>query len=137
MKRIRAVIDTNVIISGIFWGGLPAQILTAWVENKFHAMLSPEILDEYRRVVAEICQKRQYTSNAAFKILDHLMLKATLINANRFSQQVCDDPNDDMFLELAVTGTAKYIVSGDRDLLRLHSIEGISIITSKLFLSII
>jgi putative PIN family toxin of toxin-antitoxin system len=47
---IRIVLDTNVLMSGIFWSGFPAKILEAWQEKKLKMIISPEILDEYIRV---------------------------------------------------------------------------------------
>ncbi len=48
MRKI--VLDTNVLMSGIFWSGPPAKILDAWQERKIDIILSPEILDEYIRI---------------------------------------------------------------------------------------
>ena len=47
---IRAIIDTNVLMSGIFWSGSPAKILDAWQQKKLKMVISPDILDEYTRV---------------------------------------------------------------------------------------
>jgi predicted nucleic acid-binding protein len=47
---VRIILDTNVVISGIFFAGLPYQILRAWREGKLHLLISEEILAEYRRV---------------------------------------------------------------------------------------
>ena len=47
---MRVVIDTNVFVSGVFWKGPPAEILRAWRAGRIEIVLSPEILDEYRRV---------------------------------------------------------------------------------------
>ncbi len=55
---MRVVIDTNVFVSGIFWKGPAQKILLEWRLDKFQMVLSAVILDEYRRVVDEISQKR-------------------------------------------------------------------------------
>lgn len=44
---MKVVLDTNVLISGIFWKGAPHAVLTSWVQEKFAAIISREILDEY------------------------------------------------------------------------------------------
>lgn len=46
---MKVVLDTNVVLSGIFFGGVPGRILTAWSEGRVQLVLTPEILDEYRR----------------------------------------------------------------------------------------
>ena len=50
---MRIVLDTNVLISGIFFSGPPYEILKAWREKRIQFVLSAEIFDEYIRV-AEI-----------------------------------------------------------------------------------
>jgi len=47
---VRLILDTNVLVSGIFFSGVPAQILTAWADEQVSLVLSPAILDEYARV---------------------------------------------------------------------------------------
>ena len=51
---MKVVLDTNVLVSGIFFSGPPAGILRAWSQGKFQLVLSPEILDEYKRVSADV-----------------------------------------------------------------------------------
>ena len=46
--------DTNVLMSGIFFGGVPGRVIDAWMDGSLELVLSPEILDEYRRVGAEL-----------------------------------------------------------------------------------
>jgi len=50
---MRVVIDTNVLISGVFFGGLPARVLNAWRDGQYDLVASPGILDECRRVGEE------------------------------------------------------------------------------------
>ncbi|OGR04748.1 MAG: putative toxin-antitoxin system toxin component, PIN family [Deltaproteobacteria bacterium RIFOXYD12_FULL_50_9] len=47
---MKIVLDTNVFISGILFGGLPSQILKAWRQSKIKIVLTEEILEEYQRV---------------------------------------------------------------------------------------
>jgi len=54
---MKVVLDTNVLVSGIFFSGPPAEILRAWSQGKFKLVLSPEIIDEYTRVSAELADK--------------------------------------------------------------------------------
>jgi len=57
---IKAILDTNVRISGIFWKGTPFEILKAWQGQRFRLAISPPILVEYRRVLEEITTKRPF-----------------------------------------------------------------------------
>ena len=47
---MKVVMDTSVLVSGLLFGGVPGQILTAWTTGAFVVVVSPSILDEYRRV---------------------------------------------------------------------------------------
>ncbi len=51
---MRVAIDTNVLVSGVFWKGPPSAVLQAWREGRIEIVLSPSILDEYRRVALEL-----------------------------------------------------------------------------------
>lgn len=54
---MKAVIDTNVLMSGAFWKGPPAKILDAYVKKKFEWIVSAEILEEYWRILGELSRK--------------------------------------------------------------------------------
>ena len=96
---MKVVLDTNVLISGIFFSGPPSDILTAWSEGYFEIVISLEILQEYRRVVEEI--EAKYPEVEAQPVLDALIVGASICIPRKFDQTVCDDPTDDMFLECA------------------------------------
>lgn len=54
---MRCVLDTNVLMSGIFFGGIPGRVLEAWTLGRIELILSPEILAEYRTVGAELSRR--------------------------------------------------------------------------------
>lgn len=54
---MKVILDTNVLISGIFFNGPPYQILSAWRDGKIKFVISPEILEEYERVGEELSSK--------------------------------------------------------------------------------
>ena len=128
---MRAVVDTNVFISGVFFSGPPHQILLAWKVGKLKLLVSASILDEYHRVAYELAN--QYPSIDLKPILDLLTVHAEVLQPGRLPPVVLDDPSDDMFLECAVAGEADCIVSGDRHLLGLSAYRGIPIITPRDF----
>jgi predicted nucleic acid-binding protein len=55
---MKVVVDTNVLVSGLLFGGVPGQILTAWTSGAFVLVVSPSILSEYRRVGRELARGR-------------------------------------------------------------------------------
>ena len=93
---MRIILDTNVVISGIFFAGPPYQILKAWREGKLHLLISEEILAEYRRVGETLAL--QFPSIDLLPILDMLRANAELISVKCLPEPVCDDPDDDKFL---------------------------------------
>ena len=127
---MKIVVDTNVLISGVFFGGLPGRILSAIVRRRITACATAEIIDEYEEIAQEMISRRKgYLSNA---------ILAPLIEAMEVIEPVtrvkaCRDPDDDKFLGCAKDARALYIVSGDKDLLVLSEFEGIQIVTAKEF----
>ena len=128
-----AVIDTNVFVSGVFWKGPPAQILEAWSQEKFKLILTSEILLEYERVLSELANK--YKFNNFERILDLVKLNAEIVSPVSFARPICRDKEDDKFLAAAIGGNAKFIATGDDDLLVLDGHQGLAIIKPKAFLN--
>lgn len=127
---MRIVIDTNVVISGIFFGGFPRKILGAAVNGQLTACATPEIIDEYEEIIQEMVGREQGHLNQA--ILQSLF-PAMEIVVPVSQVTLSRDPDDDKFLGCAKDAHALYIVSGDKDLLVLEQFEGIQIITAKEF----
>jgi putative PIN family toxin of toxin-antitoxin system len=133
--KIRAVLDTNVLVSGVFWEGAPFEILVAWRKSIFTLVVSPAILDEYRRVLLEMTKKRPI--GALGPILEVIELHSEMVSAACFPHPICSDPDDDKFLEAAVAAEAGVVVSGDAALLRLRNFQRIEIATPLRFLGLL
>jgi len=67
---VKLILDTNVLVSRIFFGGVPGQILTAWADEQVSLVLSPAILDEYAQVGAELAAKHSERRAALVAVLD-------------------------------------------------------------------
>lgn len=127
---MRIVIDTNVIASGIFFGGKPKKLLEMVVARRLEVFASEEILLEYQETVEELCSR--YPSQPHQLPLAHIMSSMKMTEP-KASIQVCRDPDDDKFIECAVSAKALYIVSGDQDLLDVQDYSGVKIITAAEF----
>jgi uncharacterized protein len=123
---MRVVIDTNVLISGIFWGGIPFEILDLWVQDKTVLLTSQAIVSEYARVLQEYGLKRNRT-DLTEAWLHFIVQHSHIIHTHR-KFHVCRDAADDMYLDCAVEGSAAYIISGDKDLLTLRDFMGVKIV---------
>lgn len=124
------VVDTNVLISGVFFGGLPGKVLSSIVNDRVTAFATTEIISEYEEVVQEMISRHQGKLNRSILL--------PLINAMKIIEPVseviaCRDPDDDKFIGCAKDAHALYIVSGDKDLLVLGHYENIQIVTAKEF----
>ena len=113
---MKIVLDTNVLVSGIFFSGPPYQILKAWQKEKLEIIVTLEILDEYYRVGEEL--SNQFSEVDINQVLELITTQANLIEAAKLDEAVCDDPDDDKFFACAMTGGANLIISGDKHLLR-------------------
>ncbi len=127
---MRIVIDTNVLISGVFFGGFPREILSAVVGQKITACATTEIINEYEEIVQEMINRKQGHINRA--ILSPL-IKAMEIIEPVTHVEICRDPDDNKFLECAKDSYALYIVSGDKDLLVIEQFGNVQIVTAKDF----
>ncbi len=130
MKNV--VIDTNVLMSGIFFGGLPAKVLEQWYHNQFKLVITEEIYSEYIRVYDELQHK--YPGIDATMIMRLIISRAKMIKAHVLFEQVCSDKDDDKFIACALSckGT---IISGDKALLAAQGYQGIVIITPRQFVN--
>lgn len=78
---MRVIFDTNVLMSGIFFGGVPGRLLDASVEGHFRLVVSPRILEEYRRVGAELAARYPARAEALSPVLALVTMHATLVDA--------------------------------------------------------
>ncbi|MEK7314508.1 MAG: putative toxin-antitoxin system toxin component, PIN family [Deltaproteobacteria bacterium] len=129
---MNAIVDTNVLISGIFFeSGPPDKIIKALINGNFNLVISPEILTEYIETITEL--RVSYPRINVDNLVDKIFRKSHMYMAGRLPRAVCRDPKDDMFLACAVTSKTKIIVSGDRDLLSVSGYKGIEILTPRRF----
>ncbi len=127
---MKIVIDTNVLISGVFFGGFPRKILSSVVKREITACATSEIIDEYEEVVQEMTERK--AGHIDKGILAPFIQTLEIIEPISHIK-VCRDPDDDKFLECAKDSCAFYIVSGDKDLLVIEKYENIQIVTAKDF----
>ena len=131
---MKVVVDTNVLVSGLLFGGVPGEILTAWTSDVFVLVVSPSILREYRRVGRELAQGRPALDAALDALLALIAVHAVVVDAPPLDAPVSADPDDDQFLAAAHAGDAAWIVSGDKHLLAVSGWSGITVLKPRAFL---
>lgn len=132
--KIKAVIDTNVLISSL-WGGKPQRIIEIWDKNEIFVLVSQQILDEYFEVLNRFDLTEEDIEDIT--ILFANPNKTILIEPGIKLNVIETDVDDNKFLECAKSGNADYIISGDRHLLDLGTFEDIEIVAVTKFLETI
>ena len=120
-----------MFISGIFFSGPPAQILKSWKDQKFQIVISKEILREYQRVAQELSKK--FSAVDIGPIIELFTIYGKIVETEGVSVTVCEDPDDNMFLECAIASNSKIIVSGDKHLLKVSGYQGINVVKPRDF----
>jgi uncharacterized protein len=136
MQTIRAVIDTNILLSAlVFSSGKLSRFRQLWQDGEFEPLVSKPTVTELIRVLAY--PKFKLTSTEREDLLaDYLPFCKTVTMPTELPQiPACRDPYDEPFLHLAVIGRADYLVTGDRDLLSLADVFECPIVTAEQFLS--
>ncbi|MFH0715153.1 MAG: putative toxin-antitoxin system toxin component, PIN family [Candidatus Diapherotrites archaeon] len=128
---IKAVFDTNVFLSALFWGGMPQQALELALSRKVQGVVSPKILNELED---KLLDKFKFPESRTVEFLKLVSDNFETVKPEQRLKVVKEDPNDDKIVEAAVEGNAKYIVTGDKHLLKLEKFEKIEILTPREFL---
>jgi len=128
---VRAVIDNNVLVSGLLWGDKPGRVLAAVAEGRIQLFLSAELLAE----LGEVLRRRKFAARLALKQLtpDAALAKAQAAARVSLAPPIAAppslrDPDDLAVLACAASAAVDVIITGDKDLLTLKFFEGIPII---------
>jgi len=128
---MKAILDTNVVVSGIFFGGIPRKIIEYGQKRIFANVISHEILNEYTDVVKRVGV--QYSVTRAMVILDSIVAASELTFSILLKEPVCADPKDDKFISAAVAAKVTIIVSGDKHLKAISGWAGITVLSPNAF----
>jgi putative PIN family toxin of toxin-antitoxin system len=128
---VKAVLDTNVLVSGLLWRGAPYRCLLAAQAGLFDLAISQEIMDELARVLTE---KFHFTDEEVRASADFILRIGRMAETAGSLRAVKDDPDDDKFLETALAAEAQVIVSGDHHLIDLKEFRGIRVLKPSEFL---
>jgi uncharacterized protein len=129
---MKIVLDTNVFISGIFFGGPPSQILKSWRQSKLIIVLTQQILEEYQRVGEVLSEK--YPSINIEPIIELFTIFGEFIETKGIIETICEDPDDNKFIECAIASQSKLIISGDKHLLTISGYKDIEVLKPRQFI---
>ena len=122
MATLRVVLDTNVLLSGIAYpASIPGKIIAAWRYGSVDVVLSGFILDELRRVLPRLANRRLLSAVEIEDLVDILSIQAEIVDPLPNQTPDLRDPNDlpvlGTLLAAQRAGGADYLVTGDKDLL--------------------
>ncbi len=127
------VLDTNVVVSAIFWAGESRDCLVAWARRRFQMAGTVPVFAEYAEIARRVRMKRPEVNPEPW--LSWIERKAKVFEPAPLGRSRSRDPDDDPMLSCALASGAKFIVSKDKDLLVLQKPFGIEILTPRQFLS--
>ncbi len=130
---VRAVLDTNIIISSIFWKGNPFEVTRRGIVGEFQLVTSREILGE---VGNKLRNKFDFPQENTLKLIDLLAAHSQIVEPS-IKCDVVRDKSDNKIIECALEGKANFIITGDLDLLEIKQFRGIKIVTAKEFLKVL
>ncbi|MBI2621174.1 MAG: putative toxin-antitoxin system toxin component, PIN family [Candidatus Levybacteria bacterium] len=129
-KPPKAVLDTNVIISALVFGGKPEQVYSLILEKQIIGISSPVLLAE----LTETLTKKFNFELIRVKQLEKIIKKHFKIIHPDEIIYILEDEDDNRVLEAAIEGKSGFIVTGDSDLLTLKTFRQIEILTPDDFL---
>ena len=131
IKKI--VLDTNILISALLFKGELSKIVDLWEKGKITPVISKETFEEFRDVLKYpkfSLTKDEVKTIVEEKILPFFEVIDISVNVNG----ICKDPGDDKFLSCAVSASADFIVTGDKDFCSLKRYKSTVIIKASDFL---
>lgn len=130
--KLRAVLDTNVLVSGLGWPGPSADLIDLVLADRIELVVSEPLLDELFRVIAYPRLRHVFDTagSGARELVGRIADAATMVSPTK-RINMTRDPDDDKVLEAASAAHVDMIATGDADLLSIGSFEGISILSPR------
>ena len=131
---MKVVLDSNIFISGIIFGGNPRKIIELVIEGKIQLFISPDILRE----IKEVLERDKFGFDAAItqQVVHEIELISHLVKPAITHSVVERDHDDNIIIDCAVEAGVDYVVTGDTDLLSMEGYGEIRIANPADFLEL-
>jgi putative PIN family toxin of toxin-antitoxin system len=130
-KVKKVVIDTNVFISAFGWGGTPLRIVKMLEKEVIRNCVSESILTELHHAIAY--RKIAFPVKLQTSIMEYVLAYSDVYNPKK-RLDITPDPDDNKFVECALSADARFVITGDKGLLDLRKFQGVRLITPTEFL---
>ena len=137
---MRAVLDTNVLVSALLSAGSPPDAITrGGYEGEFQLISSAPLVSELQNVLTRrrIQDRLGWSDPEVAGFITYFSEQAIMVQPQSQLAVITSDPADNRVLEAALEGKADYVVSGDRHLLDLRAYGGIRIVTPAVFAAVL
>ncbi len=132
---MRVIIDTNLLVSALAKrGGAASRILDQWRKGRFEHVASKATLREAELVVGSRWVERLSSSEERDNLLAELRRRSVFVEAPILAELTLKDAGDRRLVEAAHAGGARYLVTADREVLRMWGYGGVEFVTSEEFL---
>ncbi len=138
-RTIRAVLDTNVVLSGLLWRGKPFELIEMAADGRIELFTSDHLARELQSTLSKPRLAKQVAATGmdpATHVANYLAL-ATLVQTNSDPTAVSRDRDDDHVIAAALAASASLVVTGDDDLLILEQFEEVLFVTVNECLNVI
>lgn len=137
---VRVVFDTNIWLSALFWKGEASKLIELAERKKFEVIVSKEILLEISDVLNKEAKFQKFLKEKEQRIKEvirSILFIGNLIPIKNKLNIIYQHPADNIFLELAIDGKARYIISYDNHLLNLKEFREIKILKPSQFFKVL
>jgi putative PIN family toxin of toxin-antitoxin system len=136
---MRVVLDTNTVISGLFWRGRPFEVLELMRSGQIEVYTSEAILEELLDVLqrSKFSQKLALLNSNAQEVVNSFISWVEVIEVGEVAKVVASDPDDDQIIACAKLANADFIISGDADILNVKDDISIPVVNAGEFLEIL
>lgn len=138
---ITAVLDTNILVSGFFGEdkphSIPGELIRRWRAGSFLLVLSEHILSELVETFNDPYFVTRLSETAIAEALESVLLDAIFQQITVAVAGIASHPEDDRVLATALSAQCHYIVTGDKRLLELATIEGVLLVSPRQFLGVL
>lgn len=121
---MRVVLDTNILVSALYFGGTPKKVFKLWEDHKFELLVSLDIIEEYEEVLLRMHKKLKMQDETYVDRTIKSLTEDCVLIQPRHRKKYYRDPDDDKFIHCA-------------QLLDLDKIDDIEMITAREFLNLI